>query len=126
VIGTGQPQVSGITPAPAAAPITGAARQVGGCDRRALLVAVLVLAAGGCATVDPWEDARLESEVKARLVAEKGANLTRLGVASRKAVVYLSGIVRSADEKARAEALARDVKGVRRIVSTVEVHPAAE
>jgi hyperosmotically inducible periplasmic protein len=93
---------------------------------RALLVAVLVLAAGGCATVDPWEDARLESEVKARLVAEKGANLTRLGVASRKAVVYLSGIVRSAGEKARAEALARDVKGVRRIVSTVEVHPAAE
>jgi len=55
---------------------------------------------------DPWQDARIESEVKARLVEEKNANLTRLGVVSRRAVVYLSGTVTSTDEKALAERLA--------------------
>jgi hypothetical protein len=53
-----------------------------GQERRRCIVAVLILvaAAGGCLTVDPWEDARIEAEVKARLVAQKEANLTRLGV----------------------------------------------
>ncbi len=35
--------------------------------------------------LDPWEDARIEAEVKARLVREKAANLTRLGVVSSQA-----------------------------------------
>jgi osmotically-inducible protein OsmY len=89
-----------------------------GCRVRAL-VAVAILVLAGCATVDPWEDSRIEGEVKARLVAEKGANLTRLGVVSRRAVVYLSGTVVSEEQKGRAEAVAREVKGVRRVVSTI-------
>jgi hypothetical protein len=97
-----------------------------GCGRRAWLAAVLALAAAGCASLDPWQDARIESAIKARLVAEKGANLTRLGVLSHEAVVYLSGTVRSPDQQARAEALARDVAGVKRVVSTVKVRPNAE
>ena len=74
-----------------------------------------------CATVDPWQDARIESEVKARLVAEKDANLTRLGVVSRQSVVYLTGDVVSAEQKARAESVARTVGGVRRVVNALEV-----
>ena len=43
-------------------------------DRRtSLFLVCLVVAVGACATVDPWQDARIESEVKARLVAEKDA-----------------------------------------------------
>ena len=84
---------------------------------------VLVAIGAGCASRDPWQDARIESEVKARLVEERSANLTRLGVVSRQAVVYLSGTVTSADEKALAETLARSVGAVRRVVSTLEIRP---
>src|SRR5687768_16039768 len=85
-------------------------------DRRISLFLVwLVVAVGGCATVDPWQDARIESEVKARLVAEKDVNLTRLGVVSRQSVVYLTGDVVSVVEKART------VAGVRRVVNTLDV-----
>ena len=83
----------------------------------------LVVATGGCRPINPNEDTRIESEIKARLVAEKFANLTRLGVLSRGGVVYLSGFVASADEKARAETLSRSVEGVKRVVDTLEVRP---
>src|SRR4029450_10569908 len=87
-----------------------------------LLVRVgLVVAISGCATVDPWQDARIESEVKARLVAEKDANLTRLGVVSRQSVVYLTGDVVSAEHRARAESVASTGGGVRRVVNALEV-----
>jgi hyperosmotically inducible periplasmic protein len=90
------------------------------------IAAVLILAAslGACATVDRTEDLRIESEVKARLVADKDANLTRLGVLSTNATVYLSGAVPSPEQRAQAEALARGVRGVRRVVNTVDVAPA--
>ncbi|MBI3106946.1 MAG: BON domain-containing protein [Candidatus Rokubacteria bacterium] len=67
---------------------------------------------------------RIESEVKARLVAEKDANLTRLGVLSSNATVYLSGTVESADQEAQAEALAKGVRGVRRIINSLDVRSA--
>jgi sugar phosphate isomerase/epimerase len=93
--------------------------------RRLLTSAGLALAvtAGACRPIDPNEDTRIEAEIKARLVAEKFANLTRLGVLSRAGVVYLSGTVASLDERARAEALSRDVRGVGRVVNTLEVQP---
>jgi hyperosmotically inducible protein len=92
--------------------------------RRALILVAFSAALAGCATVDRTEDLRIESEVKARLVAERDANLTRLGVLSSNATVYLSGTVASPEQRAQAAALAKGVKGVRRIVNTVEVAPA--
>jgi hyperosmotically inducible protein len=91
---------------------------------RALVLLILAVAVGSCATVDRVEDLRIESEVKARLVAEKDANLTRLGVLSSNATVYLSGTVASPEQRAQAAALAKSVRGVRRVVNTVEVGPA--
>ena len=82
---------------------------------------VLLAALGGCVTVDPLDDPRIESEVKARLVARKDVNLTRLGVVSREGTVYLSGIVTSAEERARAEAVAQGVRGVKRVINTLEI-----
>ena len=86
-----------------------------------LALLCLAVAAGGCATVDPLEDTRIEAEVKARLVAEKGANLTRIGVLSTTGVVYLSGTVEAPESRARAETLAGGVRGVRRVVNTLVV-----
>jgi hyperosmotically inducible periplasmic protein len=83
----------------------------------------LALAVGGCATIDPREDVRIEAEVKARLVAEKTSNLTRIGVLSTNGAVYLSGAVESAEARARAAALAGGVKGVARVVNTLDVRP---
>ncbi len=89
------------------------------------LAAMLVLSAAGCARVDPLEDMRIEAEAKARLVAEKDANLTRLGVHSVNGTVYLTGAVESADQRARADALVREVRGVRRVVDRLDVTPGA-
>jgi osmotically-inducible protein OsmY len=88
---------------------------------RRMWLAGLMIAVAGCATVDRTEDMRIESEVKARLVAEKDANLTRLGVLSSNATVYLSGTVESVHQRTQAEALAKGVRGVRRVVNTLEV-----
>ena len=89
--------------------------------RRALLLLGFVMALGGCATFDPLEDTRIEQEVKARLVAEQDANLTRLGVLSTEGTVYLSGTVTSAGERVQAEQIAMGVRSVRRVVNTLEV-----
>jgi hypothetical protein len=102
------------------------ARREGKRWRRLLGILALVAAMGGCATFDPWQDTRIESEVKARLVAQRDANLTRLGVVSRAATVYLSGTVVSVDQKTLAEGLARGVSGVKRVVNTLEVRSAGE
>ena len=91
--------------------------------RRLLASAALALAVagGGCFPVNRNEDMRIEAEIKARLVDEKFANLTRLDVLSRRGVVYLSGTVASADERSRAEVLSRRVQGVGRVVNRLEV-----
>lgn len=86
------------------------------------LAALLLIASlGGCVTVDPLADPRIESEVKARLVAQKDVNLARLGVVSREGTVYLSGTVVAADKRTRAEAVAQGVRGVKKVVNTIEV-----
>jgi osmotically-inducible protein OsmY len=89
-----------------------------------LLVGLVALAVAACASVDPREDTRIEAEVKARLVAEKDANLTRLGVMSNNGTVHLTGTVESPDQGVRAETLARGVRGVRRVVNTLQTAPA--
>jgi osmotically-inducible protein OsmY len=94
--------------------------------RGPLLAAVgLALMLGACATVDPRQDPRIEAEVKARLVAETSANLTRVGVVSAEGIVYLTGTVASVEERARAAELALAVSGVRRVVNTLQVRPPA-
>ena len=89
--------------------------------RLAPFAIAVVLVLGGCATFDPLEDTRIEAEVKARLVAEKDANLTRLGVVSNEGAVYLSGTVESDDQRALAARVAQGVRGVRRVVNTLQV-----
>lgn len=93
--------------------------------RRLAILPLLTLALvpAGCATVDPLEDTRIEAEVKARVVAEKGANLTRVGVLSSNGVVYLSGTVAAPESRQKAETLAGGVRGVRRVVNMLAIGP---
>jgi hyperosmotically inducible periplasmic protein len=93
--------------------------------RGLVLIGCVAVVLGACATFDPLEDTRIESEVKARLVAEKDANLTRVGVVSSKGTVYLSGTVGTPEQRARAAMLANGVNGVGRVVNTLEVRPAS-
>jgi|SRR5262250_1912966 len=89
--------------------------------RHALVATALALVLGGCATVDPREDTRIEAEVKAQLVAEKSANLTQVGVLSSEGAVYLTGVVDSEEQRARAATVAGTVRGVRRVVNDLNV-----
>ena len=91
--------------------------------RRLVILLSLALIVGACATVDPLEDNRIEAEVKAGLVAEKSANLTRIGVISTNGVVYLTGTVTEPEYRAKAEDVARSVRGVRRVVNSLAVRP---
>ena len=67
------------------------------------------------------DDATITASVKAKLVADKPANLTRVDVDTNNATVYLNGVVESAEQKARAEQLAWQAQGVKSVVNNLQV-----
>jgi hyperosmotically inducible protein len=67
------------------------------------------------------DDATITASVKSTLVADKAANLTRVDVDTNRGVVSLNGVVESADQKARAEQLARRVDGVKNVINNLQV-----
>jgi hyperosmotically inducible protein len=67
------------------------------------------------------DDSTITASVKTKLVADKTANLTRIDVDTINQVVTLSGIVESADQKAKAEQLARQVSGVKGVKNNLQV-----
>jgi hyperosmotically inducible protein len=71
------------------------------------------------------QDARIALSVKAKLTAERAANLVSVNVRSRDAVVYLDGQVPTEADKEAAERIARSVDGVRDVVYELRVQTAA-
>ncbi|HEV8723888.1 MAG TPA: BON domain-containing protein [Candidatus Binatia bacterium] len=67
------------------------------------------------------DDRTISSTVKAKLVADKAANLTRVDVDTTNRVVYLNGIVQSREQRARAEQLAMQVSGVREVKNNLQI-----
>jgi hyperosmotically inducible protein len=61
------------------------------------------------------DDATITAVVKAKLTADKAANFTRIGVETSNNVVSLTGEVDSKDQKERAERIAKQVDGVKRV-----------
>jgi hyperosmotically inducible protein len=59
--------------------------------------------------------------VKAKLVAEKATNLTRVDVDTTNRVVSLNGIVESPEQRTRAEQLAMQVSGVRDVKNNLQI-----
>lgn len=90
-----------------------------------LLTAVFVIS--GCTSMTGQtagqyvDDATITTSVKAKLTAEKAANFTRIDVDTTKQVVTLNGVVESADQKARAEQLTRQVSGVKSVKNNLQI-----
>jgi hyperosmotically inducible protein len=95
---------------------------------RGFAVAVVVLSlAAGCQSLTGKsagtnvDDAAITASVKAKLVADKASNLTRVDVDTNLGTVYLNGSVESAEQRARAEQLAWQANGVRGVVNNLQV-----
>jgi len=91
----------------------------------ALLVILSVVA--GCHSMtgktagENVDDATITASVKAKLVADKPSNVTRVDVDTNNATVYLNGTVESPEHKTRAEQLAWQAKGVKSVVNNLQV-----
>jgi osmotically-inducible protein OsmY len=87
----------------------------------------LLLSATGCTSMTGEtagqyvDDSTITASVKAKLVGDKAANFTRIDVDTTNRVVSLNGIVASPDQKARAEQLAMQVGGVRRVDNNLQI-----
>ena len=95
--------------------------------RTVAAVLVLVAVVTGCRSMTgksagtSADDATITASVKTKLVAEKASNLTRVDVDTNNGTVYLNGTVDTAEQKARAEQLARQAQGVKSVVNNLQV-----
>jgi len=67
------------------------------------------------------DDSTITTSVKAKLVVDKVANFTRIDVDTTNRVVSLNGVVESTEQKERAEQLAMEVSGVRRVDNNLQI-----
>lgn len=98
--------------------------------KQRLMIPVAVLAAGvlaGCQTTTGrtagtyLDDSRMTATVKSKLVADRPANLTSVGVETVNGVVYLTGVVDTPEQRLRAEQLTWEAAGVRQVVNNIQV-----
>jgi osmotically-inducible protein OsmY len=73
---------------------------------------------------DVAQDARVTAEIKARLIAESKLAALRISVDTTDGVVTLAGAVDSEESIAHAMRIALEAKGVRQVISTLQVKPA--
>ncbi|MBS3018431.1 hypothetical protein DJFAAGMI_01163 [Comamonas sp. PE63] len=69
------------------------------------------------------DDAGITTAVKSKYAEDKTVAATSISVETMKGVVQLSGFAKSQAEKDRAEALARDTKGVTGVKNSIVVRP---
>ena len=70
---------------------------------------------------ESMDDSSINSLVQAKLTEDKLSNFSRIDVDTDRGVVTLSGVVNTAEEKARATELARQVSGVTNVNNTLQV-----
>jgi hyperosmotically inducible protein len=94
------------------------------------LLAGVTLAGTGCAVVrgqssagEYVDDVAVTTAVKARFVEDKTVDAAAIKVQTLNGTVQLSGFAKSNAEKAQAEYLARNTKGVRQVRNDVLVRP---
>jgi len=91
------------------------------------MMLALLLSVTGCTSLTGEtagqyvDDSTITASVKAKLVAEKVANLTKVDVDTTNRVVSLNGIVQSPDQRKRAEELALQVSGVTRVQNNLQI-----
>jgi hyperosmotically inducible protein len=86
---------------------------------------VLALALSACSTTrtvgEQVDDATITAKVKAKLAAEGDINPFNIDVDTHEGVVTLLGRVKKAENRAKAERLARETRGVKRVTNLVKV-----
>lgn len=103
-------------------------------NARKLLVAVAsavsLTAMTGCAVTRDQQsvgayidDAGITTAVKAKFAENKAVDATAISVETLNGTVQLSGFAKNSNEKSTAEALARDVKGVKEVRNSIVVRP---
>ena len=95
--------------------------------KRIAFALFLLIALSGCQALTGRtsgrniDDLTITTSVKARLVADKVSNFTRIDVDTVNAIVSLNGLVESEHEKRRAEDIASLVDGVDKIINNLQV-----
>ena len=69
------------------------------------------------------DDASITTKVKARFADDPKVSAMAIQVETLKGTVQLSGFAKSASERANAEALAKGVNGVKRVINDISVRP---
>ena len=91
----------------------------------AILALVLVAPMTGCgkSVGETIDDATITTRVKTAFVNDPAVGALRIDVDTFKGVVTLSGRVKSKQEEAQAIALAKKVRGVVDVKSTLQIEP---
>jgi len=88
-------------------------------------VLILALALGACSSTKTVgtqvDDAAITAKVKAKLAADGDINPFNIDVDTNEGVVTLQGRVAKEEARTKAEQLARDTDGVRRVINLVKV-----
>ena len=88
---------------------------------------LLLTAVSGCTALtgetlgQNIDDTNITATVKAKLAAEKASTLTRIDVDTVRGVVSLGGVVANDAERSRAEQIASQVGGVKRVVNNIQI-----
>ena len=98
--------------------------------RTLLLTIVLAMGLSACSVMRGQEsakeytsDASITTAIKASYAKDATVAATSIGVETLDGTVQLSGFAKSAEEKSRAEALAKQAKGVKSVRNSIIVRP---
>lgn len=90
-----------------------------------VFAAVVAVSIAACSTTQSAgqqvDDASIHTAVKAKLTADRFSNIVNVDINVTNGVVTLAGEVPNAQVKAEAEAEARSVKGVSKVVNNLQV-----
>ena len=88
-----------------------------------LVIAPLLATACGKTVGETIDDATITTRVKTAFINDPVVGALRIDVDTFKGVVTLSGRVKSKDEEQKAVALARQIRGVTEVKSTLQIEP---
>jgi hyperosmotically inducible protein len=92
-----------------------------------LVVVLAITCLVGCQSMtgktagETVSDASISTAVQSKLTADRVSNFTRVDVDTERGVVSLNGVVQSADQKAHAAELARQVNGVKKVNNNLQI-----
>jgi hyperosmotically inducible periplasmic protein len=89
----------------------------------AMVLALPLLGACGKTVGETIDDATITTRVKTAFVNDPTVGALRIDVDTFKGIVTLSGRVKSKEEETKAIALAKSIKGVSQVKSTLTIEP---